>query len=50
MPNIPGVPHRRAIAALIRAGFFVEREGRKHIILTNGSRTVVIPRHDRVNG
>lgn len=50
MPNIPGVPHRRAVSALLRAGFVIEREGRKHIVMTNGARTVIIPRHDPVNG
>jgi hypothetical protein len=28
----------------------VEREGKKHIVMTDGVRTVVIPRHDPVNG
>ena len=49
MPSIPGVAHRRAVAALIRAGFVVEREGRKHIVMTDGTRTVTIPRHDPIN-
>lgn len=40
----------RPVSALIRAGFFVEREGKKHIVMTDGLRTVVIPRHDPVNG
>lgn len=49
MPNVPGIPHRRAVAALIRAGFSIEREGRRHIVMTNGVRMVTIPRHDPVN-
>lgn len=50
MPNIPGVPHRRAVAALLRAGYRIEREGRKHIIMTNGTRTLVVPRNDPIDG
>jgi hypothetical protein len=50
VPNIPGIPHRRVVAAPIRAGFILEREGRRYIVLTNGARTVTIPRHDPVNG
>jgi predicted RNA binding protein YcfA (HicA-like mRNA interferase family) len=49
MPSIPGVPHRRAVRALVRAGFVVEREGRRHIVMTNGVRTVTIPRHNPIN-
>ena len=49
MPSIPGVPHRRAVAALVRAGFQVEREGRRHIVMTDGNRTVTIPRHNPIN-
>ena len=50
MPSIAGVPHRRAVRALEKAGFRVAREGAKHIVLTDGKRIVTIPRHDPVNG
>jgi predicted RNA binding protein YcfA (HicA-like mRNA interferase family) len=46
--KIPGVPHLRAVKALERAGFRIERQG-KHIVMTNGVRIVTIPRHDPVN-
>lgn len=48
MPRFPGVAHRRAVAALRRAGFEVVREG-KHVVMSNGVRMVTIPRHDPVN-
>ena len=50
MPSIAGVPHRRAVCALEKAGFRVAREGAKHIVMTDGKRIVTIPRHDPVNG
>jgi predicted RNA binding protein YcfA (HicA-like mRNA interferase family) len=49
VPSIAGVPHRRAVRALERAGFRIAREGAKHIVMTDGSRIVTIPRHDPVN-
>lgn len=48
MPRIPGVNHRRAVRAFERAGFRVIREG-KHVVMSNGPRTIVIPRNDPVN-
>jgi predicted RNA binding protein YcfA (HicA-like mRNA interferase family) len=45
---IAGIPHRRAVRALEKAGFRVAREG-KHIVMTDGKRIVTIPRHDPVN-
>lgn len=35
--------------ALQKAGFSVAREGRRHIVMTDGRRIVTIPRHDPVN-
>ena len=49
MPRIPGVNHRRAVRALTRAGFQVVREGRKHVVMTDGSRFLTIPRSDPIN-
>ena len=49
MPRIPGVPHRAAVRALRKAGFRVAREGGKHIVMTDGSRIITIPRHNPVN-
>jgi predicted RNA binding protein YcfA (HicA-like mRNA interferase family) len=48
MPKLPGVPHLLAVKALSKAGFLVIRQG-KHIIMSDGVRTVQIPRHDPVN-
>ncbi len=45
---IAGVPHQRAVRALEKAGFRVARQG-KHIVMTDGTRIVTIPRHDPVN-
>lgn len=49
MPKIPGINHRRAIRALERAGFRVVREGRKHVVMSNGNRFLTIPRNDPIN-
>lgn len=49
MPRIPGVNHRRAIRALQRAGFRIVREGRKHVVMSDGTRFLTIPRNDPVN-
>lgn len=48
MPRLPGVNHQDAIRALLKAGFRVDRQGR-HVIMTDGTRTVTIPRHNPVN-
>lgn len=48
MAKIPGVPHLKAVRALERAGFRVARQG-NHIVMTNGSRIVTIPRSNPVN-
>ncbi len=49
MPKIPGVNHRRAIRALGRAGFRVAREGRKHVVMSDGNRFLTIPRSDPID-
>jgi predicted RNA binding protein YcfA (HicA-like mRNA interferase family) len=48
MPRYPGVSHQRAVKALEKAGFRIARQG-KHIVMTDGSRVVTIPRHNPVN-
>ena len=48
MPKIPGVNHLEAVRALEKAGFRIARQG-KHIVMSNGQRIVVIPRHNPVN-
>ena len=48
MPKIPGIPHLAAVRALEKAGFRIARQG-KHIVMTDGTRIVTIPRHNPVN-
>jgi predicted RNA binding protein YcfA (HicA-like mRNA interferase family) len=48
MPRIPGIAHLRAVKALERAGFRIVRQG-KHIVMSDGTRLVTIPRSDPVN-
>ncbi|MEO6393708.1 MAG: type II toxin-antitoxin system HicA family toxin [Pyrinomonadaceae bacterium] len=48
MPKIPGVNHLDAVRALEKAGFFILRQG-KHLVMSDGIRIVVIPRHNPVN-
>ena len=48
MPKIPGINHLEAVRALEKAGFRLIRQG-KHIVMSNGTRIVTIPRHNPVN-
>ena len=48
MPRLPGVNHLDAVRALEKAGFWVARQG-KHIVMTDGTRVVIVPRHNPVN-
>lgn len=48
MPKLPGVHHLQADRALEKAGFRILRQG-KHIAMTNGTRILIIPRHNPVN-
>ena len=48
MPKIPGVNHLDAVRALEKAGFHIARQD-KHIVMTNGTRILVIPRNNPVN-
>ena len=48
MPKLPGVNHLDAVRALQKVGFVIARQA-KHIVMTNGTRTVTIPRHNPVN-
>ena len=49
MPSIPGVNHRSAVRALQKAGFRIAREGRKHVVMTDGNRFLTVPRNNPVN-
>jgi hypothetical protein len=48
MPKVAGVNHLRAVAAREKAGFHVLRQG-IHIVMTDGTRILTIPRHNPVN-
>ncbi len=48
MPKYPGVNHLDAVRALEKAGFLIARQSR-HIVMTDGSRIVTVPRHNPVN-
>lgn len=47
MVGIPGINHLAAVRALQRAGFRVVRQG-KHIVMSDGTRQVTIPRHNPI--
>ena len=48
MPKLPGVNHQRAIKALEKAGFHIDRQG-KHVFMSKGSIRVVLPRNNPVD-
>ena len=48
MPKITGVNHLDVVRALQKAGFVIARQG-KHIVMSNGTRILTIPRHNPVN-
>lgn len=48
MPKLPGINHLDAVRALEKAGFWITRQG-KHIVMTDGTRVLNIPRHNPVN-
>ena len=48
MARLSGVNHLDAVRALQKAGFWIKRQG-KHIIMTDGSRIVTVPRNNPIN-
>ena len=48
MPRLPGVNHLRAVRGLERAGFTIATQG-KHIVMTDGTRIITVPRNNPVN-
>ncbi|MBU3925577.1 type II toxin-antitoxin system HicA family toxin [Patescibacteria group bacterium] len=42
------VSSERAVSAFKKVGFWILRQG-KHLGMTNGTRKIIIPRHNRVN-
>ena len=47
MPSIPGINHLAAVRALEKAGFHIVSQG-KHIVMSDGTRQVTIPRHNPI--
>jgi predicted RNA binding protein YcfA (HicA-like mRNA interferase family) len=47
MARIPGINHQDAVRALQKAGFQIVRQG-KHIVMSDGTRQVTIPRHNPI--
>jgi predicted RNA binding protein YcfA (HicA-like mRNA interferase family) len=48
VPKLPGINHLDAVRALEKAGFRLARQG-KHIVMSNGSRIITVPRHNPIN-
>jgi predicted RNA binding protein YcfA (HicA-like mRNA interferase family) len=48
VPKLAGVNHLDAVSALEKVGFRVARQG-KHVVMTDGTRILTIPRHNPVN-
>ena len=48
MPKLPGVNHLRAVKALEKAGFQIDRQS-KHIFMSKGELRVVVPRNNPVD-
>ena len=48
MPKLPGISHQRALRALQKAGFQIDRQG-KHIFLSKGPLKAVVPRNNPVD-
>jgi predicted RNA binding protein YcfA (HicA-like mRNA interferase family) len=46
--RVPGINHLDAIRALEKSGFRILRQG-KHIVMSDGTRIITIPRHNPVN-
>jgi predicted RNA binding protein YcfA (HicA-like mRNA interferase family) len=48
VPKFPGINHQDAIRALQKAGFSIARQG-KHVVMTDGTRILTIPRANPIN-
>lgn len=49
MPKLSGINHLQAVKALEKAGFRIVRQGKKHIVLSDGSRFLTIPCNNPIN-
>ncbi|MCK5833058.1 hypothetical protein KAH81_05230 [bacterium] len=48
MPKLPGISHIRAVKVFEKIGFRIMRR-KKHIVMTDGKRILVIPRANPIN-
>ena len=48
MPKLPGINHLDAVRVLEKAGFRIIRQS-KHIVMSDGTRILTIPRNNPVN-
>ncbi len=48
MPRLPGISQRDAVRVLKKLGFWIARQS-GHLVMTNGKRRLVIPRHNPIN-
>lgn len=48
MPKLAGVNHLDAVRGFEKAGFRIVRQG-KHVVMSDGTRIITIPRHNPVN-
>ena len=48
MPKLPGLNHLRAVKALQKSGFRIDRQS-KHIFMSKGERRVVVPRNNPID-
>ena len=48
MPKLPGINHLRAVKALEKSGFRIDRQS-KHIFMSKGDRRVVVPRNNPID-
>jgi len=48
VPKLAGINHLEAVRALKKAGYVIVRQG-KHIKMSDGAHTVMIPRNNPVN-
>jgi predicted RNA binding protein YcfA (HicA-like mRNA interferase family) len=49
MPKLPGINHLQAVRALEKVNFRIIRQGKKHIVMSDGTRFLTIPRSNPVN-
>ncbi len=48
MGSFPGVHHLHAVRAFEKIGYVIVRQS-KHIVMSDGVRTLILPRHNPIN-